>query len=178
MRALGHADGDAVAQHGRPVAQVSHLGHPVGNENHRIAPVAPVSDHRVNALGEVRGKRRRDFVEQQHRRLGRKGAREIDEAQGRVGQVTNEEAEIEPDDAKFREPFVNRIVGGAGKTHVLRNSQVRHERGVLIDGDDVRGARFRRRSKRARHALDKYLAAIGGKDAGDDFHQRALACPV
>ena len=178
MRALGHTYGNAIAQHRRPVAQGRYLGHAVGNENHGVAPLAPVLDHRVNPFGEVRRKRSRDFVEQQDRRLRRQRTAKIDEAQGRVRQVADQEAEIEPDDAQFRQPFAYGVDGGTGEAHVLGDGQVRHEGGVLIDGDDPRAARLRRRSERTGHALHQDLTAIGGKDAGDDLHQRALARPV
>ena len=114
VRALGDADGDAVAQHRRAVAKVRHLGHAVGNEDDGVAPLAPVPDHRVNPLGKVSRKRSRDFVEQQHGGLRRERTGEIDQSERRVRQVANQDAEIEPDDAQLRQPFPHRVDGGPG----------------------------------------------------------------
>ena len=43
---------------------------------------------------------------------------------------------------------------------------------------DAGGARVARRAEADRLAVDAHLAGVAGVDAGDDFHQRALAGAV
>ena len=148
--ALRDADGHAVAQDRRPVAQGGDLGHPVGDEDDGVAPLAPAPHHRIDALREVRGKGRRDLVEEQDCRLRGERAGEVDQPQQRVGKVADELPKIEARDAELAEPFADRLVRGAGQPHVLADGQVRHQGRVLIDGDDAGLARLRRRTERLR----------------------------
>ena len=178
VRALGHADRDAIAQHRRAVAQSRDLGHAVGDEDDRGAPPPPAPHHRIDPLGQVRRQRRSDLVEQQHRGLRGERPGQIDQAQRRIGQVAHERAEIDPRDAELLQPFPHLLEGDAGEAHVLADSQVRHERGVLVNGDDPRGARLSRRAERSGDPLHRNLPAVRPEHTGDDLHQRALAGPV
>ena len=81
---IGHRDlGDilAIAQDGGPVADVHHLGQPVGNEHGRAAAFFPTPQQRKDPLRLVSRQRRRDLVKQQHMWVTGDGAGQIDHAQ-------------------------------------------------------------------------------------------------
>ena len=109
-RAFRDPDGDAVAQNRRPVAQRGDFRHAVRDEDDGVPHLAPAPHHRVDALGQVRGKRSGDLVEEQDRRVGGERAAEIDQPQQRIGKIADQLPEIEAGDAELAEPFAHRIV--------------------------------------------------------------------
>ena len=126
LRSFGDADRHAIAQHSCAVTQRRNLRHAVGDENDGVASVTPAAHHGVDLLGHIRGKRGRDLVEEQDRRLGGERPRQIDEAQQRVRQIANELAEIQAGDAEFAEPSGHGSRGRADQAHVLADRQIRH----------------------------------------------------
>ena len=65
-RDIDHADDDPVAKHRRPVAERRDLGHSMRNEDYRMPALAPVADDLEYALGQIRGQRGGNFVEQEY----------------------------------------------------------------------------------------------------------------
>ena len=65
-----------------------------------------------------------------------------------------------------------------GQSHILGDREIGNERRILVDRDDTRAARLRRRAKAPHHAVEGYGSAVRLKDAGENLYQRALACAV
>ena len=101
--ALGRrdADGDAIAQHGRAVAEHGDFGHAVRNEDHARAAAAKIAHDLEHALGEVRRQRRGDLVQHQNSRIRRQRAGEIDQPQQSEIDITRHGPEINPLDAEI-----------------------------------------------------------------------------
>ena len=85
---------------------------------------------------------------------------------------------IEVRDAELCEPFADRLVRGAGQPHVLADRQVRHQGGILIDGDDAGLARLRRGAERLALALDEDLPAVAGNTPVMIFTSVLLPAPL
>ena len=178
--ALGRrdADGDPVAQDGRPVAEHGDLGHAVRNEDHARAPLSKIPHDLEHALREVRRQRGGDLVQHQNMRVGSERAREIDQPQMGEVDVARHRPEIEPLDPKLVHRRLDLVEGHAGETHVLRHREIRNNGGILIDGHDAGAARFGRRSKGHRLTREDHFALVRREHAGDDLDQRALARSV
>ena len=73
------ADGLALAQHGRPVADGGDLDHPVGDEDDRAIAAALAADDLEHPLGEVRRQGRGHLVEHQHVGLDGERPGEVDD---------------------------------------------------------------------------------------------------
>ncbi len=85
---LHDAHGLAVAQHGGAVAEGADLEEAVGDEDDRLAGLAPPAHDVEHPLGEVGGQGRGHLVEEQDVRVDGQRAREVEDAQDRERQVT------------------------------------------------------------------------------------------
>ena len=111
-------------------------------------------------------------------RVGSERAREIDQPQQSEIDIARHGLEIDALDAEIAHRRLDLVERDAGEPHVLRDRQVGNDGGILIDGHDAGLARLGRRAKSHRLPGEHHLARIGGKHAGDDLDQRALARAV
>ena len=103
------ADGRAVAQHRRPVAELGDLGEAVRDVDHRTAGVGLRPHHPQHPLDQVRRQRRRHLVEHQQLRLARQRPGEVEDAQRRQRQPPRRRVEPEPGDAELAHPVQERL---------------------------------------------------------------------
>ena len=177
-RDVDHPDDDPVAKHRRPVAERRDLGHSVRNEDHRMPALAPVADDLEYALGHIRGQGGGNFVEQEYEGIGSERARQVDQAQNRIRKVTNEGVEAKVLHPERLEPPPHRARSHVGQPHVVGDRQIGNQGRVLIDRNDARGSRLGGRAKRSPGVVYRDRSPVRGKDAGENFHQRALSRPV
>ena len=178
--ALGRRDanGDSIAQHGRPVAEHGDFGHAVRDEDHARAAAAKIPHDFEHALGEIRRQRRGDLVQHQNARIRSQRAGEVDQPQQSEIDIARHGLEIDPLDAEIAHRRLDLFGRDARETHVLRDRQVGNDCGILVDGHDAGSARFGRRSKGDLLPGEGHFALIRREHAGDDLDERALARAV
>jgi hypothetical protein len=170
-------DRAAVAQDRRPITRRDHLLQPVGDEEHRPALLTRVAHDGEDALGEVRGERGRDLVEEQEPRPPGERPREVDHAEHRERKVAGELREVDVE-VEAAELAPDRTGVGAGQAHVLRHRQVRHERRVLEHGREPDSRGLRRRMDAHGLSVHRDGARVAGDHAREQLHERRLARPV
>ena len=172
------ADGCAVAQYRRAIAERGDLGDAMRNEDHRIAAFAPAPHDREDVVRQVCRESGGDLVEHQHDRIGRQRAGEIDEAQNRIGNVPHQLAKLEVCYSEIVEMAPHLCEGDIGQSHVLADREIGNERRILVDRNDARSPGFGGGAKRSRGAVDRYGSAIRLEDARENLDERALARAV
>ena len=138
----------AVAEDGRPVAQLEHLVEPVAHEQDRDPARAQVPDDREQPLDLVGRQRRGRLVEDQDARLDRQRLGDLDELLVGHRQAADGRADVEPD-VELLEQGLRRPARGApvedpepagrgvADEHVLGDGQVREQARLLVDDGDA-----------------------------------------
>ena len=131
------ADRRAFAQDGGPVADGGDLDEPVGDEDDAAVGPALVADDVQDAFGQVGRQRCGHLVEHEDVGLDRERARQVDDPQGREGQVAGDVGQVQVADAQLLQPVAERLDRGPGQAKVRSDVQVRDDRRLLVDGDDA-----------------------------------------
>ena len=181
LRARGHihdADGLALAQHSRPVADGGDLDHPVGDEDDGALSAALAADDLEDALGEVRRQGRGHLVEHEDVRLDREGAGKVDDPERGERHAPRQARQVEVLEPELAEPVAERLHRCLGQAQVGADVQVRDERRLLVDRDEPAAAGFGRVMDRALPAPYGDRARVGPDRTGEDLDERALAGAV
>ena len=181
LGALGHvddADGLALAQDGRAVADGGDLDHPVGDEDDRAIAASLAADHLEDALGEVRGQGRGHLVEHQHVGLDRHRAGEVDDPERGQRHAPRHARQVQVVEAQLVEPVAEGLDRRLGQPEVGPDVQVRDQRRLLVDRHEAAAARLGRRMGGELPAADGDRPGVRADGAGQDLDERALAGAV
>ncbi len=175
----GHerADVAAVPEDGRAIAVCDHLAQAVRDEQGRAPALLLRLHHREDPLGEIRGQRGGDLVEDQELRIARERTREVEHPLHRQRHVQHLLGEVDVEIEVAQVPS-HRLDGRAREPKVLRDGQVGHERGILEDGRQSDAHRLRRRGDACLGAVHKNRAGVRPDHAGQHLDERALARTV
>ena len=147
------------------------------DEENRAAAFPLRLHDREDALGQIRGQRGRDLVEDQQPRVACERAREVEHAQHRQGHVEYMLAEVDVEVELVQAP-PHRADRRAGEPHVLLDAEVRHERGILEHRREPDPRRLRRRGDAHRAPSTRISPASGADHARQHLDERALAGAV
>ena len=185
----GRDDVLAIAEDGRPVAQLEDLVEPMADEQHRDAASSQVPDDREQALDLVRRERRGRLVEDEDASLERQRLGDLDELLVGHGQAADGRTDVDLDrellEQRLRCPARRAPVEdpeppgwGVPDEHVLGDGQVREQPWLLVDDGDAEGAGLGGPVDLDDLAVEHDRPAVGLVDAGQDLDQRALARAV
>ena len=157
---------------------------------HDRCPAVAQGLHDPEQLLDFSGRqRRRRFIEDQEPQVSRQRAGDLDELKLGHRQPGDQRAGFDRD-AKSRERLPRprdcrlavhgseRRYGRRAHADVLGDVQVGKKLRVLIDGGDARAPRLDRGREADDFAVQRDLARVGLKDAGDDLDQRGLSSAV
>ena len=183
LGALGHvddADGLALAQDRRPVADRGDLDQPVRDEDDGAVGALLAADDLEHPLGQVRRQGGGHLVEHQDVGLDRQGAGEVDDPQRGERQVADDVGEVEVGDARARaSQWRIGSSGDPGQAQVRADVEVRDERRLLVDGDDAAAPRLGRANWAANGLPRTRIVPPSGRTrAGEDLDEGALAGAV
>ncbi len=94
------------------------------------------------------------------------------------GRISDIGGEIDFTDAHLLQVVHDAFERNARQTHILRQRQIRHKRGVLIDRDDSRATCLGGRMEMFRDPRKNDRAGIAWKHPGYNLNQGALACAI
>ena len=177
-RRLDHPHGLSISEHRRPVAEDTHLGEAVRDENDGATFLAPAANDVEDARGQVGGKCRRYFVEQQHIGLGGERPRQVQQPQAGRGQIPGEDTEVDAAHSQLRQPAPDGVRPCPGEPKILEHRQVGNECRILVHGHQAGPARFCRRGDDPNLAAQGDGAAIGTEHAGEHLDLGGLAGAV
>ncbi len=188
FRGRNGADHLAILQHGDAVGQRQHFGDAVRDEHDGRAARAQRSQQREQALGLDDRQRRSRLVKDQHPRLARQRAGDLQQLAFGTGKVGDRPAQVErgPEGGEHcrtvaQHPCAIDQRSAARLTpqeQVRGRVEVRHQPRVLVDHRNAARDRLAGRDDRCRHAIDADAPGVGRVDAGQHAHQRGLAGAV
>ena len=172
------ADRGAVAQDRSAIAKGLHLCHTVRDQHHRATLGPPSPRHSKHTLAEVSWEGGRDLVEDEHARQRRQRLGEVEEMEGRRGEVPCVLAQVDVFQLELLEPGPDGGHRRPGQAEVLGDRQQRYEAHILVDRRQAGPARACRRAEPGFAAVEQDHPGVRGDVSGEDFDEGALAGPV